>query len=909
MAFESPLKPGIALFQRMKTGKKFSVVGVIFALALGVLLWDSYQKHQSDIAFAQLERSGLVALVPARNFEQHVQTARGKAQLVISGNATSATALAEAQSAASAALEKWTAVDAEMHSALQLGGALGAIKGGWSDLKGKATTLGAADSFAAHGKLIDATLSYIGTVADHSNLTLDPDIDSYYVMDTVTSRLPQVAEAAGKLRAISATAVAHKALTVDERVRIAVLMQSIEDSVLAANGGLEKAFNAAPALRAKLEGPMHQLLERHKAFRVLLERDLLDARTIAAEPEAIFAAGTEVVKAAYGAFDVAVPELDGLLQARIQRLQHELWRVFAVGVLALVVTQYLFAALRISIQRQVELVQQGCNAIAETDFSRPVEALGQDELGDVAKAVDNMRIMLRERVENERRSAAEMTRIKIALDNVSTGVMIADAERKIIYVNRAVVGILRQAESDIRQQLPNFKVDGLIGTNIDVFHKTPSHQATLLSNLRGSHSAALRIGPRHMTVTANAVIDENGNRLGSVAEWVDRTSEVHIQEEIATIIEEAGAGDFTRRVEEGGKEGFFKALAAGMNRLLDTTARGLNDVADVLNALAKGDLTKKIEGDYQGTFAKLRDDTNTTVERLKEVVGRIQEATRTINTAAQEIAAGNQDLSSRTEEQASSLEETASSMEQLNATVKQNADNARQANELAKTSNDGILRGGEVVKRVVVTMGEIQRSSSKIAEIIGVIDSIAFQTNILALNAAVEAARAGEQGRGFAVVAAEVRSLAQRSATAAKEIKGLIDESVSKVQEGGRLVDEAGSTMDDVVDSFQRVAALVTDISNASREQASGIEQVTQAVGQMDEVTQQNAALVEQAAAAAESLQEQAEGLVQTVSVFKVGTEGHYLAPSAAPRMAPASLSRRPPPARLAAPEDEWEEF
>ena len=259
-------------------------------------------------------------------------------------------------------------------------------------------------------------------------------------------------------------------------------------------------------------------------------------------------------------------------------------------------------------------------------------------------------------------------------------------------------------------------------------------------------------------------------------------------------------------------------------------------------------------------------------------MGRIKEATEAIDTAAKEIAAGNQDLSSRTEEQASSLEETASSMEELNATVKQNAENAKQANELAKKSNDAVSRGGEAVKRVVTTMGDIQDSSKKIADIIGVIDSIAFQTNILALNAAVEAARAGEQGRGFAVVATEVRNLAQRSATAAKEIKELIAESVDKVDGGAKLVNQAGSAMDEVVTSFQQVASLVTEISGASREQSTGIEQVTQAVSQMDEVTQQNAALVEEAAAAAESLEEQAQrpgaggGHVQAVGGQAVGT-------------------------------------
>jgi methyl-accepting chemotaxis protein len=340
--------------------------------------------------------------------------------------------------------------------------------------------------------------------------------------------------------------------------------------------------------------------------------------------------------------------------------------------------------------------------------------------------------------------------------------------------------------------------------------------------------------------------------------------------------------------------------------------------------MADGDLTRSITTDYQGTFGQLKDDANTTVARLQEIVGQIKEATDLINTAAKEIASGNQDLSSRTEEQASSLEETASSMEQLTSTVKQNADNARQANELAGNAQQVAIKGGEVVGQVVDTMSAIHQSSSKIADIIGVIDGIAFQTNILALNAAVEAARAGEQGRGFAVVATEVRNLAQRSAAAAKEIKGLISDSVEKVETGNKLVDQAGRTMEEIVTSIKRVARIMGDISDASREQSSGIEQVSLAVSQMDEVTQQNAALVEEAAAAAESLEEQAHNLAQAVSVFSLARSSHgqtraeqierrQVARPVVAYKEPVRLKSTPHKSEIRLPrdgdEDEWAEF
>jgi len=299
----------------------------------------------------------------------------------------------------------------------------------------------------------------------------------------------------------------------------------------------------------------------------------------------------------------------------------------------------------------------------------------------------------------------------------------------------------------------------------------------------------------------------------------------------------------------------------------------IREAVGVAEALAKGDLTQKIEAKSKDETGQLLTALGNTVTQLKGIMGGIKESTDTIGTASSQIAQGNADLSQRTEEQASSLEETASSMEELTSTVKQNAENAKQANQLAAGASDVAVKGGAVVKQVVDTMSAISESSKKIADIIGVIDGIAFQTNILALNAAVEAARAGEQGRGFAVVASEVRNLAQRSAAAAKEIKALIGDSVEKVGTGTKLVDEAGQTMQEIVSSVKRVTDIMAEITAASQEQSSGIEQVNTAITQMDEVTQQNAALVEEAAAAAESMQEQAEQLAQAVSVFKLDHE------------------------------------
>jgi methyl-accepting chemotaxis protein len=352
--------------------------------------------------------------------------------------------------------------------------------------------------------------------------------------------------------------------------------------------------------------------------------------------------------------------------------------------------------------------------------------------------------------------------------------------------------------------------------------------------------------------------------------------------------------------------GIMAGLSAWLGWLITRSiTRPIGEAVVLAQRVADGDLTGRVETTATDETGQLLNALKTMNQNLARIVQTVRVGSDSIATGSTQIAMGNADLSQRTEEQASALEETAASMEQLGSTVSQNADNARQANQLAQTASDVAARGGEVVGQVVTTMQDIQASSQKIADIIGVIDGIAFQTNILALNAAVEAARAGEQGRGFAVVAGEVRNLAQRSAEAAKEIKGLIGASVDKVQTGTQLVAQAGSTMQDVVSSVRRVTDIMGEISSASAEQSASVAQVGGAVTQMDQVTQQNAALVEESAAAADSLKKQAEQLVQAVAVFKldhsavVATAAPHTARSLAVVSAPRAL---PSPAKAASP-------
>ncbi len=470
-----------------------------------------------------------------------------------------------------------------------------------------------------------------------------------------------------------------------------------------------------------------------------------------------------------------------------------------------------------------------------------------------------------------RKKEVEVTRLSSAVNGAASNLMLCDENMIITYANPAVVKMLASRQAALQNRFPSLDPHNLVGQSIDQFHANPQHQRALLSNVDALPARAqLEIAGLHFEVNATAIVSPEGKYMGNMVEWKDMTEQKDAEMQINQLVEGAIAGNIDKRIDTSVYSGYMRNLGDGINSLLEAVVEPLKEGIDVLSHLANSDLTKTMDGEYQGEFAVFSESINTTVNNMAEIVNKIIISSQEIKGASGEISQGNTDLSQRTEEQASSLEETASSMEELTGTVRQTADNAQQATRLSQTAHEEAEKGGEVVGKTIDAMSEINAASKKIADIIGVIDEIAFQTNLLALNAAVEAARAGEQGRGFAVVAAEVRNLAQRSAGAAKEIKGLIHDSVEKVNQGTELVDSSGKSLENIVASVKKVNDIIAEIAAASQEQSAGIGQINKAISQMDEVTQQNAALVEEAAAGSESLNEQAISLNEMMTVFKL---------------------------------------
>jgi methyl-accepting chemotaxis protein len=791
-------------------------------MAVPVVLVGFFYLRLADaqVSQARSELEGARYLQALSGVEQETLTYASRAFVFLSGDAARKSEVIAQQEEVDRQIAGLDVLDARIGRRLGVSDSWQSMKSEWAAVKGKTLTQTAAESDALHTALTDHLQRLKQLVGARSRTSLDPDFKTHALIQIAADYTPRAVIYTTDLRRYVVRAAAKGYLGGDDRMGVLIYKERFHaeiDKALAATASLPE--DSRSQLRPALDALSTAAVEYDSA----VQSKLLAAANLTATPAELYGDGTPVNRALKKLSDDSYAATVKALEDNLTALS--MHRDVSAGIsllmlaFALVLARLVTRSMRAPLTHAMDVFGK----ISAGQYNTQIETDGTDEASQVLKALDEMQGKLRTQIATERAVAAENTRIRQALDKASTSVVLADEKHQIIYVNETAKSSFSRNAQELKASLPNFDPTRLRGSSLESLSPDPAGQRRLLETLTGPEVQEQVLGEFTFRTVTNPVRGDRGERLGTVMEWTQRTQEVRVEKELQNMLAAINSGALGKRIDLAGKNGFFEAMARGINQLADN---------------------------------------------LTETVSKVKRAASEVHRGAEEICAGNSNLSLRTEEQAASLEETASSMEEMTTTVKQNADNAGQANQLALAAREQAEQGGMVVGQAVQAMSGINDSARKIADIIGVIDEIAFQTNLLALNAAVEAARAGEQGRGFAVVASEVRNLAGRSATAAKEIKDLIQDSVKKVSDGSLLVTQSGQTLEQIVTSVKKVSDIVAEIAAASREQSLGIEQVGRTVLQMDELTQQNAALVEQGTAASQDMTAEATALNQMMARY-----------------------------------------
>jgi methyl-accepting chemotaxis protein len=808
---------------RLRLWQKFALLVAAMAVPAGLLGCFYFNQATAQLRQARTELDGVRYLKALGRVNGEMLTHGGRAYAFLSGDtARRADVISQAEEV-DRQIASVDSLDAQLGGRFGVSQAWQSVKSRWAALNAQTFQQAADENDAAHGLLADDLAKLAQDVGAVSTTSFDPEQNSRSLARVASDYAPTLLRYAVHIRQHAVRAASVGNLAGDDRLAI----QFFHDRQLMLMGSVSAAIEQMPAdTRAILQPAIDLATSTLNTFYALLQTRVLNPTVPNITGGALYDAGVPTNRALKQVSLASYDALTATIGQRLSALSHRRTLTALITglnlALALILSWLIHRALSKPLTRAVAAFAR----VSAGKYDNLIASDGTDEAGQLLHALDTMQTKLSTQFDAERAIAAENSRIRQALDKASTSILLADAQHRIIYLNDTAQESFTRGQPEIRKSLQNFDAQQLRGSSLEALTTDPAAHRRALDALTVPEVQERALGAYTFRTVSSPVLNEQGQRIGTVVEWTDRTHEIAVEKEMQRMLSAVVGGDLVKRIDLKGKSAFLEATGRGVNQLADNIA---------------------------------------------EIVAKVKQTSGEIYRGSQEISTGNSHLQKRTEEQSASLEETASSMEEMTATVKQNADNAGHANQLAVAAREQAEQGGAVVGKAVSAMADINQSAARIAAIIGVIDEIAFQTNLLALNAAVEAARAGEQGRGFAVVASEVRSLASRSATAAKQIKELIQDSMRKVEDGSVLVTRSGQTLEQIVASVKKVSDIVAEIAAASREQSAGIAQVNRAVLQMDELTQQNSSLVGQAAGASRVMADEAHALHDMMGGYGLG--------------------------------------
>jgi len=824
------------LLAKLMLWQKFALLGVLGMVLCAVPMTLMLKQMNQQIAATRLEAAGVEPVRQLTALIRLLQTHRGTSGLALGGNAEAAQQI-QSQEAEIKRLWVQMAQQVEAVTSGEVHHHWGEVNKYWKFLTDglAAKTLTADSSFEQHTAMLIDARDLLEHFADHYGLTLDPEADGYFLQAAAVVDAMTMTENLAALRGKGAWLLNQRERSPEDVATLAGMLRTATLAQHHLTAQLEKAVDANPGLKGTLEAVVAESQRTAKAMLDTVDKRVLHAEGAGMEASLYFRQATEAIDAQYKLVAQLHDALALALDTRLAGQTSERTSLSLI-VAALAALGLGFGLLVVrSVTAPVGDAVRAAQAVGEGQLDYPIPAAaGRSEASRLLQALKTMQDNLRERNALDARVAAENLRVKQALDTCSTNVLIADAQANVIYQNHSVAQMLRHRENALRSALPGFDASQVMGQSFDVFNRCPGQPNLALAALTGEHKVQMRFADLSFALTANPIIDANGERIGTVVEFLDRTEEVAAEVEIAGVVEGATEGDFSGRLATEGKAPFFATLGSMFNGLLDTVSKTIVEVRAAADQLTS---------------------------------------------ASAQVSATSQSLSQSASEQAASLEETTASLQEMSASVRQNSENATVTDGMASKAAREAGEGGDAVGRTASAM-------KSIATKISIIDDIAYQTNLLALNAAIEAARAGEHGKGFAVVAAEVRKLAERSQVAAQEIGELASTSVS-------LAEKAGLLLSEMVPSINKTSELVQEIAAASSEQAGGVGQITSAMNHLNTSTQQNASSAEELSATAEELSAQATQLQELMAFFRVAGDG-----GTPQRAGPAAMGRSSKPAK-----------